>query len=58
MYSLRFLVAVSFKWKEGFKILVKHSENRLFLGIYFFFFSIFYSCLAILNFSKFFFPVT
>lgn len=37
MYSLRFLVAVSFKWKEGFRILVKHSETRLFLGIYNFF---------------------
>lgn len=56
MYSLRILVAVSLKWKEGFKILVKHSENRLFLGIYIFFPQSFTVVLP--YFSKFFFPVT
>lgn len=30
MYGLRFLVAVSFQWKEDLKVLGKHSENRIF----------------------------
>ena len=30
MYGLRFLVAVSFQWKENLRVLRKHSENRIF----------------------------
>ena len=30
MYGLRFLVAVSFQWKENLKVFGKHSENRIF----------------------------
>lgn len=54
MYNLRFLVAVSFKWKEGFKILIKHSENRLFLGIYIFFSQSFTVVLPYLTLASFF----